>query len=138
MRRIRVVVLSLICSVGAIVGVAAPSYAGTEDCMKGWACIWEDRSYEGSSYGTSWTVKYFDKLRNKASSAAANGASCSATTFYTDWNIFSGGVKGHSFTLNSKTLIGHGFRDPNLSNGAGRSTRNFEDDLESLQFTGCA
>ena len=137
MRRIRVVVLALVCSVGAIVGVAAPSYAGTEDCMKGWACVWEHNSYEGRVYGTNKNLAGFTHLINEGSSVSAHGGKCKQTRFYDDWSYVSELPKGNSFVLNSKHFYNHGFRDPNLRNGAGSSTRNFNDTLESLNFINC-
>lgn len=101
-------------------GVSSAAIAGTENCSAGYSCLWSGTSYDGSVYGTARNAtEVADWLREDGESASANGASCKSTRFYDKWSWVSGAPAGSYFTLDSKTLVGSNYRDPNLANGVG-------------------
>ncbi len=133
--------------IGAIIGIAlvaptVPAVAGTEDCMKGYACQWTGLNYDGSGYGSAREYGLWSP-RNVARSVAANGGECKETWFYKSWNFSTGYPYGDYFRLNSKSLTGTNFRDPDLRNGAGKTpsgqldTNNWDQTLEAHWFKAC-
>lgn len=126
----------LLASMG-LVGVGSAQAAG--GCTKGFACLWAGRSYTGTTWGNSNNSGTFDMWstgsNDVASSAWANGGTCRYTTWY-----INGGQTGNWFYLQSQSIFGAGYSDPNLSNGAGYgqyNTQNFEDKLSSYKYSGC-
>lgn len=105
-------------------------------CALGWGCLWQ-----GSNYSGKWAANQYDGFVNTtvSNSAWANGNSCHRTSFRTG-----SGSTNHFFILDSQTRIGSNYRDPNLSNGAGRgqySGENWKDRVRYIRFydgTNCA
>lgn len=99
-------------------GVAAQAVPGK--CDLGYSCLWMERTYEGTSYGTERSkTKVADWLYKLGNSAGANGRACDHTRYYESWSYTTGNPSGKYFTLYSEHRIGSNYRDPNLSNGAG-------------------
>jgi hypothetical protein len=121
------------------IGAALPAQAATAgDCIKGHTCLWMEDSYEGTYIGKSASAASLvgTALNDTASSAEANGGSCS-TTYYYDTATES----GQYFYLNSKTIVSANYEDPNLTNGAGKGTNaseNWDNRISSYKFSNCS
>ncbi len=127
------------CLVVGMILPALPASAGTENCSRGYACGWDSLTYEGTSFGSTYTEGWWSPFLNRASSVAANGTTCKSTRFYKSWNHMTGHVYGDYFTLHSKTLVGSNFRDPDLRNGAGDRTgeTGWDNTIEATKFVLC-
>lgn len=120
------------------IATAGVTSAEAASCTQGYACLWKDTSYGGTSWGNSINSGIFNMyttgINDVASSAWANGKSCKYTTWYVN------DYTGYYFYLNSQTHFSSGYADGNLSNGAGYgpyNTRNFDNQLSSYKFTAC-
>ncbi|WP_255432498.1 peptidase inhibitor family I36 protein [Cellulomonas sp. SLBN-39] len=107
-------------------------------CDAGHMCIYVNNDYSGTMRGFSNSKLSWGGfgLDDKASSASANGTSCSKSYYYDnrDWT-------GDYFYLNSYTITGANYQDPNLSNGAGYgtwATNNANDKISSANFASCS
>ncbi|WP_448062439.1 peptidase inhibitor family I36 protein [Cellulomonas hominis] len=117
----------------------APAQAGTGLCDSGYACVYQDLSYDGGLYGSAQnTTSFWGNLKwnDKATSASVNGAGCRSTRFHehADSRPY-----GAYFTLNSRQLVGSNYRDPDLRNGAGYDGTgvNWNDRISGFQFVDC-
>ncbi|MGV9182753.1 peptidase inhibitor family I36 protein [Arcanobacterium canis] len=139
MKKIAALAASALVGISSI-AFAVPASAGTGECKLGYACLWENRSFDGRSYGKNRDGAVTPSMNNRASSAAANGNVCYATRFYDYANPVGGGF----FILWSETKKGKNYKDPNLSNGAGWDVYgnlvkdNWEDRISYIMFTGGA
>jgi Peptidase inhibitor family I36 len=131
------IVLAGVLAVG--IGTVGAGSAQAASCTKGYACLWVNSGFTGTSWGNSNNSGTFDVwttgVNDAASSAWANGAACRYTTWYKH-----GSQTGDWFALRSQTHYPSYFNDSNLSNGAGYSgytTQNFDNQLSSWKFSGC-
>lgn len=131
------IVLAGVLAVG--IGTAGAGSAQAASCTAGYACLWVDNNYSGTSWGNTvntgsyniWTTG----INDAASSVWANGAQCKYTTWYKD-----PGQTGDWFYLRSQSHFATYYRDAKLSDGAGYAgytTQNFNDKLSSWKFSGC-
>ncbi|QFU97940.1 hypothetical protein KDY119_01446 [Luteimicrobium xylanilyticum] len=119
------------------IGAAVPAQAAA-DCNVGYTCLWMEDNSSGTYIGKSadYDSLVGTKLNDTASSAEANGGSCSSTYYY-DTSTRSGAY----FYLNSKSLVTANYQDPNLTNGAGKGTNageNWDNRISSYKFSGCS
>ncbi|AWE43217.1 hypothetical protein DDD63_11210 [Actinobaculum sp. 313] len=117
--------------------LAAPAAQAAPGCASGWACVWQSYSYTGqwaaakSDGPLSVTSDKNGVAKTKSASAWANGRLCKHSYFQDG--------KGKSFRLDSEQLVRTNYRDPNLSNGAGKGTyagENWNDRVRSVVFSG--
>ena len=136
-KSIGAVLATLAVSSTGLIALAPIASAGVENCQLGAACLWSDYDFNGfKAWNEDPESQVHPSIDNKSKSAAANGASCSATYFYD----FYRGRTGSYFILNSKTRIGTNFRDPDLSNGAGIGKyryQNWENRVSNITFSDC-
>ncbi|WP_125774610.1 hypothetical protein [Antribacter gilvus] len=141
--------LATFAGVALMAGIgAAPASAA---CAVGTACLWTNNDYQagwGIKYGMSANMgSLWDSgIYHSASSGHANGGSCAATRFYSGVTSGQAYYDDDFFVLNSQTLVGGNYRDPNFSNGAGlnangtgggKAAWNWNDAVGSWWFTAC-
>ena len=138
MRKTRRGAAAAVLAMGAGVSVAPAAQAAAGDCPAGFMCIYVDINYQGTWRGFSNNRLSWEEfwLNNRTSSVSANGKSCSRSYYWDngDWT-------GDFFYLNSQTLVGYNYRDPDLRNGAGVGTwsagNNANDKISSANFSSC-
>lgn len=121
-------------SAGAV-ALSAPAQAGSGGCTLGYACLWESRYFEGRSYGKKFDGVVKASIDNNSNAAAANGKSCGVTRFYDAYTY-----RGSYFYLQSETKERTNYRDPYLTNGAGKgpnSDENWQDRISYIYFDKC-
>lgn len=140
-RRVRIALVGLM--VAGFVGAVAPgasAAAGDGLCDSGYNCIYKDLSYQGGVLGSKKISKSLwgnFAWNDKATSVSANGASCRLSNFYENARASDGAPSGDSFQIYSRSLMGSNFRDPDLRNGAGNRTDNWNDRISGFTFSGC-
>ena len=114
-------------------GIAVRQSSG---CPVGYACTWQNEHYNGRHWFQSNHEQVTpDGMNNKASSAAANGSTCSITKFFDNTS-----PSGAYFYLHSAYLVGGNYQDPKLSNGAGKgpqAKQNWDKRISYIQFGEC-
>jgi hypothetical protein len=123
--------LAALTAVGLTTGLAG--VANAAECGAGYTCIWQNNDYAGSYNWRSYTSGNFS-LSNAASSAGANGQSCTWSRFYDGV-----GQSGGWFTLYSATRVGSNYQDPYLANGVGYDGAgvNWDNRVSSYLFLNC-
>jgi hypothetical protein len=113
--------------------------AGAATAPSGYMCGYDGQTYAGSNYCLANDTVHWTAFANKASSAAANGANCEYSRYWSGWNIITGEPEHDYFTLYSEQMTHRNYRDPNLSNGAGfdGAGTNFNNTIEASQFLMC-
>lgn len=138
MKKAMRVLAAVVLAAGAgLVPAAGAQAAG--DCWSGYACGYEHLDYTGAVYGTALTTQRWSSgdFANVATGASANGASCKATRFYRSYDYTKLQPYGDYFTLQSQQRVGSNWKDPDLRNGAGGSSGDWNDDIEATRFVLC-
>lgn len=139
MKAIRRAIVTLAVAAMGALAIAPAAQAGDGLCASGHMCIYVDLSYDGTMRGFSNNRLSWEgyALNNTATSTSANGGTCSRSYY---WDA--GNWSGDYFYLNSRTLVGSNYRDPDLRNGAGVGTwsagHNADDKISSANFSSCA
>lgn len=140
-RKTRIALVGIM--VAGFVGAAAPvasAAAGDGLCNLGYNCIYQDLSYQGGVLGSKKASKSLRgnvTWNDKATSVSANGASCRYSNFYENAQGRAGAPSGDAFQIYSRSLMGYNYRDPDLRNGAGNRTGNWDDRISGFTFSGC-
>jgi len=134
-------VVSLVALVSASgIAFAMPEAQADTGCASGWACVWQNSSFQGS-----WAASNYDsflrtasdkagRAKTQSNSAWANGSLCISTEFRTGST-----ASDRYFVLNSQQRTGVNYRDPHLSNGAGTgrwAKENWQNRVRYIRFDG--
>jgi hypothetical protein len=115
----------------SVLGVASPAQAGTGDCGRGYACMWQDTSYSGAYYKIQYNISFnLNTFNNTTSSIMNNGYSGNLSkAYFYDASNYTGTFRRIYDPASGKQYI-----DPYLGNGVEEDTRAFNDVTSSASF----
>ena len=128
----------------AVLGIATPATAGTDQCWNGAACVWKNSSYTNLFRGmvtsskdyhvTAWSDGTFS-LGDEVSSVRSQGNTC-RVKFFRNRNY----EDTDKFIYFNRVADGSNYQDPYLSNGGGAGPwagENWNDRISSHRFVDC-
>lgn len=117
----------------SMIGISSSANALSSDCASGYFCVWDGYSYSGTMAGSAFDVSNYNNhstlkhLNDKATSVSNNGnykrvKACEHPNYQGECFVV------RNASRNDATLT---IRDPNLTNGVGQWSYNFNDKLSS-------